>query len=90
MEESKKEAEEKFLDINSQWAELLKLIDEKKSSLMAKQGEVEHYMNLLNQFSSWMNSVEMKLEEPLTLVGDPNKIASHLHDMKVFFMCIGG
>lgn len=81
--DSKMDGEQKVLDVNNQWRELLKLLDEKKMSLLAKQKEVDHYMNLLDQFSSWMNSVEIKLEGPLTLVGDPQKIASKLHEMTV-------
>ena len=40
-------------------------------------------MNLLNQFSRWMNGVEIKLEEPVDLTGDPHKIADKLDEMKV-------
>ena len=85
IEESRKEAEQQFSGINNQWEELLKLIDEKKLSLLAKQKEIEDYMNLLNEFSSWMDGVEKKLNEPLTLTGDPHNITNQLHEMKVFY-----
>lgn len=84
IEESSKEEEQKFSGINNQWEELLKLTDEKKLSLLVKQKEIERYMNLLNEFSSWMDGVEKKLNEPLTLAGDPHKIINQLHEMKVF------
>ena len=45
-------------------------------------------MNLLNQFSRWVNSVEIKLEEPVDLFGDPHKIADKLDEMKVMYCII--
>ena len=88
VEESRKEAEQKLSETNNRWGDLLKSLDEKRQSLLAKQKEVEHYMNLLNKFSNWMSNVEMKLEEPLDLVGDPHKIADKLDEMKVMCNCI--
>lgn len=83
--ESKKKAEQKLLVIETDWGNLQKLLDKKKLSLKAKQKEVEHYMDLFNQFSSWMDNVERNFEEPLVLVGDPLKIANKLHEMKVLY-----
>ena len=85
VEESRTYAEQKLSETNNRWGDLLKSLDDKTRSLLAKQKEVEHYMNLLNQFSRWMNSVEIKLEEPIDLFGDPHKIADKLDEMKV--MC---
>lgn len=83
VEESRKFAEQKLSETNNRWGDLLKSLDDKTQSLLAKQKEVEHYMNLLNQFSRWMNSVEIKLEEPIDLFGNPHKIADKLDEMKV-------
>ena len=83
VEESRKFAEKKLQETNNRWGDLLKSLDDKKQSLLAKQKEVEHYMNLLGQFSKWMDSVELRLEEPIDLVGDPHKIADKLDEMKV-------
>ena len=83
VEASKEDAQQKLTETNNRWGDLLKSLEDKKQSLLAKQKEVEHYMNLLNQFSKWMNKVELKLEEPIDLVGDPHKIADKLDEMKV-------
>ena len=83
VEESRKYAEQKLQETNNRWGDLLKSLDDKKQSLLAKQKEVELYMNLLSQFSKWMDGVEQKLEEPIDLVGDPHKIADKLDEMKV-------
>ena len=84
VEDSKTEAERKLSETNTRWGDLLKALDDKKESLLAKQKEVDHYSNLLNQFSSWMDGVEKKLVEPVDLVGDPHKIAHKLEQMKVY------
>ena len=86
VEESRKEAEQKLSETNTRWGDMLKSLDEKQRLLLAKQKEVEHYMNLLNKFSSWMSSVEKKLEEPVDLVGDPHKIADKLDEIKVMLL----
>lgn len=83
VEESRKEAEQKLSETNNRWGDMLKSLDDKRLLLLAKQKDVEHYMKLLNQFSSWMSKVEMKLEQPLDLVGEPHKIADKLEEMKV-------
>ena len=85
IEEGRKEAEQKFSGINNKWEELLKLLDEKKLSLLAKLKEIEHYTNLWIKFSSWLDDIEKKLNEPLTLAGDPHKITNKLHEMKVSY-----
>jgi len=84
VEDSKTEAERKLSETNTRWGDLLKALDDKKESLLAKQKEVDHYNNLLNQFSGWMDGVEKKLDEPVDLVGDPHKIADKLEQMKVY------
>ena len=83
VEESKKEAEQKLTETKNRWENMLRSLDDKQQSLLAKQKEEEHYMKLLNQWSSWMSNVEMQLEQPLDLVGDPHKIADKLDEMKV-------
>ena len=83
VEESRKEAEQKLSETNNRWGDMLKSLDEKKQSLLAKQKEVEHYLKLLNQFCDWLSNVEKKLEEPVDLVGDPHKIADKLDEIKV-------
>ncbi|XP_065889965.1 microtubule-actin cross-linking factor 1-like isoform X3 [Dysidea avara] len=82
VEDSKTEAERKLSETNTRWGDLLKALDDKKESLLAKQKEVDHYNNLLKQFSGWMDGVEKKLDEPVDLVGDPHKIADKLEQMK--------
>jgi len=83
VEVSKTEAERKLSETNTHWGDLLKVLNDKKESLLAKQKQVDHYNNLLNQFSGWINSVEKKLDGPVDLVGDPHKIANKLEQMKV-------
>ena len=83
VEESRKEAEQKLLETNNRWGDMLKSLDDKKQSLLAKQKEVEQYLKLLNQFCDWMSNVEKRLEEPVDLVGDPHKIADKLDEIKV-------
>ena len=89
VEDSKTEAERKLSETNTRWGDLLKALDDKKESLLAKQKEVDHYNNLLNQFSGWMDGVEKKLDEPVDLVGDPHKIADRLEQMKVISTSVG-
>ena len=83
VEESRKEAEQKLSETNNRWGDMLKSLDDKKQSLLAKQKEVEQYLKLLNQFCDWMSNVEKRLEEPVDLVGDPHKIADKLDEIKV-------
>ena len=85
IEEGRKEAKQKISGINNKWEELLKLLDEKKLSLLTKLKEIEHYTNLWIKFSSWLDDIEKKLNEPLTLAGDPHKITNKLHEMKVSY-----
>jgi len=75
VEVSKTEAERKLSDTKTHWDDLLKALDDKKESLLAKQKQVDHYNNLLNQFSGWMDGVEKKVA---------NKTPDKLEQMKVY------
>ena len=83
VEGSNTEAKRKLLETYTCWGDLLKALNDRKESLLAKQKEADHYSNLLNQFSGWMDGVEKKLVEPVDFVGDPHKIADKLEQMKV-------
>ena len=83
VEDSRTEAERKLSETNTHWGDLLKALDDKKESLLAKQKEVDHYSNLLNQFSDWMEGVEMKLCKRIELVDDVYIMVDKLKETKV-------
>ena len=83
VEDSRTEAERKLSETNTRWGDLLKALDDKKESLLAKQKEVDHYNNLCNQFSDWMEGVEKKLDEPVDPACDAQKIVYQLEEIKV-------